>query len=701
MENKNVKKYIVGIDTGGTFTDITVVDNEGNVTSAKSPSTPKNFSEGIINGLREAAKPLNITEEELISNCEIINHGMTVATNALINRKGAKTGLITTKGFEDIIFIMKARGKCLGLPEIEIKHQTRCQKPEPIVPKQYVKGVTERIDCFGNVVFSLNIEEVKAAAKSLVEDCGMESLAVCLLWSLTNPSHEKEIQRIIAEIYPHIEVSISSDIAPLVGEYERTVTTVFNAYLKPETKSYLKSLEDYFLKKKLRTSILIMQSHGGISTIRKAMDAPVFTIGSGPTGGVISSLIWGKELGYTNIVTTDVGGTSFDVSLIVNNDPMRTEEAILNQYRLRLQMVNVISIGAGGGSVGWIDPAMNTLKVGPRSMGADPGPACYDRGGGEATLVDSDVVLGYLNPEYFLGGRMKLNKDNSMRAIKKLADQLGMDVVETARGMRKIACSNMADLIQNQIMFKGYDPQNFVIFLYGGGGPEFGAEYSKFSGVKEAIMLYKASTFSAFGIGGSDVIYTKATTELHHMPTKPEKVNHVFSRLEESILNELKGDGFNVEDVLIVREASLRYGRQVNYVNIPVKGGELNSKDMDQLTIDFENRYEAIYGKGSGHRSSGIELVNFRVYASIKTPKPVLMKYKRSNTIPKEAFSGKREVFFEDRFIETRIYRWEKLRPGNQIEGPAMIEAEFTTGAMPQNMTATVDNYLNIHLRLS
>lgn len=698
MKNQNAKKYIVGIDTGGTFTDVTVVDSEGYVTSAKSPSTPKNFAEGVINGLREAATLLNISEAELISNSEVINHGMTVATNALINRKGAKTGLITTKGFEDIIFIMKARGKCLGLSEIEIKHQTRCKKPEPIVPKEFVKGVTERTDCFGNVIVPLNIDEVKAAAKSLVEDRGVESLAVCLLWSLTNPFHEKEIQRIIAEIYPYVEVSISSDIVPLVGEYERTVTTVFNAYLRPETKSYLKSLEDFFLRNKLGSSVLIMQSHGGISTIRKVMDAPVFTIGSGPTGGVISSLIWGKELGYRNIVTTDVGGTSFDVSLIIDNDPIRTDEAVLNQYRLRLPMVNVISIGAGGGSVGWIDPAMNTLKVGPQSMGADPGPACYDRGGCEATLVDSEVILGYLNPEYYLDGRMKLNKDNSVRAIKKLADKLGMDVVETARGMRKIACSDMADLIQNQIMFKGYDPQNFVAFLYGGGGPEFGAEYSKFSGLKEAIFLYKASTFSAFGIGCSDVIYTKATSELHYMPTKPEKVEDVFGRLEKSILNELKADGFKIEGVLINREASLRYGRQVNYVNIPVKGGELNSNDMDQLIIDFENRYEAIYGKGSGHKSSGIELVNFRVYATIKTPKPVLTKYERSSTSPKEAHAGKRKVYFEDRFIDANIYRWGKLRPGNKIEGPAIIEAEFTTGAIPQNMTATVDDYLNIHL---
>lgn len=698
MKAKHPKKYIMGIDTGGTFTDVTVVDNEGYVTSAKSPSIPKNFAKGIINGLGEAAALLNISEEELVHNSEVINHGMTVATNALINRKGAKTGLITTKGFEDIIFIMKARGKCLGLPEIEIKHQTRCNKPDPIVPKHLVKGVTERIDCFGNVIVPLNINEVKAAAKSLVEEGGAESLAVSLLWSLTNSSHEKEIQRVIAEMYPDMEVSISSDIVPLVGEYERTVTTVFNAYLRPETKSYLKHLEKYFLDKKLRSSVLIMQSHGGISSIRKAMEAPVFTIGSGPTGGVISSLMWGKELGYNNVVTTDVGGTSFDVSLIVDGEPIRTEEAILNQYRLRLPMVNVVSIGAGGGSVGWIDPTMNTLKVGPQSMGADPGPACYDKGGHQATLVDSDIILGYLNPDYYLDGKMKLNKANSLRAMKELAEKLGMDEVETARGMRKIACSNMADLIVNEIICQGYNPQNFAAFLYGGGGPEFGAEYIKSSGLKKAILLYKASTFSAFGIGCSDIIYTKATSELHHMPTNPEKIEDAFNRLETSTLRELKADGFNTEDVLISREASLRYGRQVNYVNIPVKGGALDASDMDQLIEDFEKRYEAIYGKGSGHRSSGIELVNFRIYSVRKMQKPVLMKYEKSGKSPKDAYVGKRQVYFEDRFIDTNVYRWEKLKPGNSVEGPAIIEAAFTTGAIPQDMTATVDDYLNIHM---
>lgn len=700
MEKKKDRKYIVGIDTGGTFTDVTVVDDRGYITSAKAQSTPKDFFQGIVNALKEAARCLDVTEEELISNCKVVNHGMTVATNALINRRGAKTGLITTKGFEDIIFIMKARGKCLGLPEREIKRQTRCRKPDPIVHKQLVRGVTERIDCFGDVVVPLNGPEVEAATRYLVEQCGVESLAVSLMWSLTNPVHERRIREIITQMYPNVELSISSDIVPIVGEYERTVTTVFNAYLKPETKAYLKRVKKYFTEKGLGTSPLIMQAHGGISTVRKAMESPVFTIGSGPTGGAICSLIWGKELGYDHIITTDVGGTSFDVSLIVNSELTRTEEAIVNQYKLRLPMVNVVSIGAGGGSICWFDSATNTLKVGPQSVGADPGPACYGKGGREATLVDGDVILGYLNPEHFLGGRMKLIKDNSRKAIEDLGRRLGMDVYETARGMRRIACAQMTDLIQNQVMLKGYDPRDFVIFLYGGGGPEFGAEYSRASGAKKAVMLYKAATFSSFGIGGSDIVYTKAITELHHMPADAAKINNVFARLEDGLVGELEEEGFQIENIAILREASLRYGRQVNYLDIPVRNGEICSSGVQQMMIDFETRYESIYGKGAGHKSSGIEAVNFRVYATIETLKPVLKKYGRSKESLKKAFVEKREVYFEDRFIETPVYRWERLEPGMFIEGPAIIEAEFTTGPIPPSMVATVDDYLNIHLAM-
>jgi len=692
------KEYIIGIDTGGTFTDITIIDEKGEVKNSKALSTPKDFSIGIMNSIKEMADIIEIRPDELLSIATVVNHGMTVATNTLINRSGAKTGLITTKGFEDTILIMKARGKCLGLPEIEIKHQARCKKPDPIVPRELIKGVTERIDCFGNIVVPLNGKEVEDAVIYLVEKKEVEAIAICTLWSLANPAHENEIKKIAQKMYPKLAISCSSEIVPMVGEYERTVTTVFNAYLMPETKGYLDNLYTSLKKKKLKAPLMIMQAHGGVATVESAKEAPVFTIGSGPTGGVIAGLMWGKELGYKNIITTDVGGTSFDVGVIVDEEPIRRDDAVINQYKLRLPMVDVVSIGAGGGSIAWFDPITKTVKVGPKSAGADPGPACYDLGGTEPCLADSDIILGFLNPDNFLGGRMKLNKEKAILAMKKLAGYLDMDVVEVARGIRNIACSQMADLIQNQVLFKGYNPQDFVMFLFGGAGPEFGAEYGKLAGVKEMIMFYNASTFSAFGIAASDILYIKNISELHHMPADPEKVTNSFERLEREVIEELSKEGFKIDEVTILREAQLRYGRQVNYVDVPVKAGKLSSFDINQISENFEKRYEALYGKGSGHKASGIEMVNLKIYANIMGQNPKLAKYSRGSSNPSQAFVSEREVYFKDKFLKTKIYTWEKLRPGNVISGPACVEAKLTTGVIPPDMKGRVDEYLNIHL---
>ncbi|MDY6862300.1 MAG: hydantoinase/oxoprolinase family protein [Thermodesulfobacteriota bacterium] len=691
-------EYIIGIDTGGTFTDITIIDEKGEVTNNKALSTPRDFSVGIMNAVNEGAASMGINRDQLLSRSVVVNHGMTVATNTLINRSGAKTGLITTKGFEDTILIMKARGKCLGLPEIEIKHQARCKKPEPIVPKELIKGVTERIDCFGKVVVTLNVKEVENAIKDLVEWKGVEAVAICTLWSHANPSHEMEIERIVEKMYPELAVTRSSRIVPLVGEYERMVTTVFNAYLMPETKGYLDNLHNSLKEERLKSPLMIMQAHGGVATVERAKEAPVFTVGSGPTGGVIAGLMWGKELGYKNIITTDVGGTSFDVGVIVEEEPLRRDDAIINQYQLRLPMVDVVSIGAGGGSIAWFDSITNTIKVGPQSAGADPGPACYDLGGKKPCLADSDIILGFLNPDNFLGGRMKLNREKAISAMGELADNLNMDVVEAARGVRDIACSQMADLIQNQVLFKGYNPRDFVMFLFGGAGPEFGAEYGSLAGVREMVMLYNASTFSAFGIAGSDILYVQNISELHHMPCDPQEINDSLLAIEKKIIEELEMEGFRKDAVVVSREAQLRYGRQVNYVDIPIKNGKLTSSDINRMADNFEARYEALYGKGSGHKASGIEMVNLRVYANISIQNPRLAKFSKGSSSPSAAFDAEREVYFKDRFLKTKIYTWENLMPGNIIEGPACIESRLTTGVILPEMKGSVDEYLNIHL---
>jgi len=698
MDKKIDKEYVIGVDTGGTFTDITVIDQEGKIIHEKSPSTPPDFSIGIMNSIAQAAKTMALDMETLISRTSVFNHGMTVATNMIINRAGSKTGLITTKGFEDTILIMKARGKCLGLSEMEIKHQARCQKPEPFVPKHLIRGVTERIDCFGNIVVPLNHNELDEIVRDLVEHQKVEAIAICTLWSLTNQVHEKEIEDLIHQKYPEVFVSRSSELVPLLGEYERTVTTVFNAYLMPETRKYLTSLDNSLKRKKLSFSPMIMQAAGGITPIEEAMIAPVFTISSGPAGGMIGSSILGEILGYKNIITTDVGGTSFDVGLIIDGEPLRKDDAVLDQYALRLPMIDVSSIGAAGGSVVWYDEISHTMKIGPQSMGAFPGPACYGRGGSVPTLADVDLILGFLDPDSFFGGRMRLDKEKASAAMDTVASKLGMDIYEAARGARRLACVIMANLIENKVLFRGYDPRECVMFLFGGGGPEFGSEYGRQSGAKELIMLRESSTLSAFGIAVSDILYQELVSEIYFMPGNPKSITQSYEKLEEKILNLFEKQGFNEKDVLLTREGQLRYGRQVNYVSVPVPSGELSEYDVKKIMDDFEIHYETLFGKGSGYKKAGIEMVNLKVYGVVKTTRPSLRKLKKRGQNPSLAQKGSREVYLEDTFSTVPVFDWEKLEPGNILAGPAIVESTFTTGVILNHMEGQIDEYRNIHV---
>ena len=698
MNETTEKEYIIGIDTGGTFTDIVVIDRAGKIIYQKASSTPPDFSQGIMEAISEAAKSLRVEEEALLSKAYIFNHGMTVATNAIINRSGAKTGLITTKGFEDTILIMKARGKCLGLSEMEIKHQARCQKPEPFVDKDLIRGVTERIDCFGNIVVPLNQEELQKILRDLIELHKVESIAICTLWSIANPCHEEEIEAKIRQRYPEVSVSRSSGLIALLGEYERMVTTVFNAYLTPETQKYLVNLNSVLKDKKLSASPMIMKADGGVIPIEQAIRESVFTISSGPAGGVMASRTLGKMLGYDNIITTDVGGTSFDVGVIIEGDPLRKDSAVINQYALRLPMIDVTSIGAGGGSVIWYDEVTRTLKVGPQSMGAYPGPACYDTGGLSPTLTDADLILGILNPEGFAGGKIRLNRDKAVKAMEQVASKLGMDIYETARGARRLACSIMADLIQNQVLFRGYDPRECVMFLFGGGGPEYGTEYGVASGVRELVMFPQSPALSALGIATSDILHSEIVSELYRMPADPELMTRSYERLEEKVIHFFEQEGFDKKDVVLIREAQLRYGRQVNYVSVPVKQGKLLQDDVKKIMDDFEKRYENLYGKGSGYKRAGIELVNLRVYGMIEAPHFSLKKVKSSGTSPKSAKKGMRKIYLDGTFTEAPVFDWDRLKPKNIIPGPAIIESDFATGVVLRGMKGKVDEYLNIHI---
>ncbi|HME45579.1 MAG TPA: hydantoinase/oxoprolinase family protein [Syntrophorhabdales bacterium] len=692
--------YTIGIDTGGTFTDVVVIGGKGAVTTGKALSTPPTFTEGIMNGLENTARSLRTSVDGLLRETDVFVLGTTIATNTIINRSGAKTGLVATVGHEHVHHI--ARGglsKWAGLSESETREAYRTKKVEPLLPKALAKGVVERVDWKGSVVCPLNIEDAKQAIGSLVQQ-GVESIAVCLLWSFSNPAHEKELGKILSEEYPNIYSSISHELAPSLGEYARANTTIIDGYIGPETTRFLTSLDKFLSGKGLKHPMLVMQAHGGCVVGREAR--PFTTFSSGPAAGVIASKYLGELLGHENIITTDVGGTSFDISLIVKGLLTYAREPVVARFPVAFPMVDVISIGAGGGSIAWIDPLTGLLRVGPRSAGAYPGPACYGFGGIEATVTDADLVLGYLNPDYFLGGTMKLHSDRARDAIKKLADSLGWDVTTTAAGIYDIVNAKMADLVRSATIERGYNPSEFALFAYGGNGPMHAAVYAGELGVSSIVIPSVASTFSAFGSATSDILHSHRMFRFSPMPMDADSFNQNFQALEGMVNKELEADGIKKDDRVFNYAVDMRYGAQYYALRMAIERKNYDAEAMEGLCRQFDDLYESLYGKGSEYTLlSGRFVTSFMVDGIGKIPKPVLSKHDLRSPDASQAVKEKREVFFRayNTYRPTDIYDYAQLRAGNMILGPAIIEAVQTTIVIPPGRQATVDEYLNVIIK--
>ncbi|MDP2659929.1 MAG: hydantoinase/oxoprolinase family protein, partial [Dehalococcoidia bacterium] len=524
-------EYVIGIDTGGTFTDVVAIDGEGKTITGKAPTTAENLSEGIMNALEDIARQVGVGLGDLLAETKIFKFSGTIATNTLLTRTGAKTGLITTAGFEDTLYIARSISAWAGLSEEEVRHVYRQEKPEPLVPKSLVRGVTERVDWKGSEVCVLDTEEVRQAARSLAAE-GVRSIAVCFMWSVRNGAHEAEAERIIAEECPGVYLSVSHKVAPSLGEYERFTTTVINAYLGPVVAGFLSGLQKTLREKGFKGQALVMQAHGGCVYPHEAL--PVHTIQSGPSAGVIASKNEGQVLGHSNVMTTDVGGTSFDVGLVAEGSWIYAREPVIGKFHVSFPIIEVVSIGAGGGSVAWVDQ-LGVLHVGPQSAGAHPGPACYGQGGTEATVTDADLVLGYLNPDYFLGGRMKLYPDKAREAIQKLAERIGMDVTRTAAGIFEIANAHMAGLLTSHVVGRGHDPRDFVVFAYGGAGGMHTAFYAAEAGVQEVVVPAAAATYSALGAATADLLHSAQSYDFVAMPMDPDRFNGNFKDLEAQV----------------------------------------------------------------------------------------------------------------------------------------------------------------------
>ena len=693
-------QYIVGVDIGGTFTDCVVVSDRGNITIGKALSTPDDFSQGAVDALGDAARNLGLADEaSLLSATHLFFHACTVGENTLITRAGARTGLITTKGFADTLLMMRGR-ITEGLTEAEADHLAALSKPEPFVPRRFTEEVFERIDYKGSVIIPLTGADAAKAICGLV-DKGVESIAICLLWSVLNDSHERLCAEVLRKQFPKLFFSLSHEVAPFVGEYERMVTTVFNAYIGPKISAYLNNLDRTLRAKGLGREPLIMQAYGGVLGMQATQKNAVGAIESGPTSGVVGSQFLGRQIGEDNILATDMGGTTFKVSVIRAGQIERDYKPVFMRYNILSPKIWVESIGAGGGSIAWMDEEMGLLKVGPQGAGAKPGPVCYGLGGKEPTVSDANLVLGYLNENYFLGGRMKLDKAGAIKAIEeKIANPLGMSATEAASGVFRIANAHMSDLIRKATVERGYDPRQFVLFAYGGAAPVHAGRYAAQLGVKKIIVPVTASVHGATGLISSDVVYEYGKSDHLVIPVDLARVNQNFAALVEQATNDLRAAGFADKDIKINRSVDMRYRYQVHELNVPFAVGtaSITTSEMEMLYDRFDELYENAYGKGSAYREAGKEIITFRVSGAGALMKPALEREGCTERSPERAFKGQREVYFEEfnKFVPTAVYDFDRLTAGAEIPGVAVIETPVTTILINPKDRAVVDALRNV-----
>lgn len=691
--------YILAVDIGGTFTDAVLISlNDRWQIQGKVRSRPNNPALSVLDAVEVLAKEAGSTPREILQETVKFAHGTTLTTNVMVTWSGARVGLLTTQGFGDEIFIMQARGRVAGLGLAERRHYRKTDKPPAIVPRERVIEVRERIDHAGRVVIPLTEEEADRAIKELLEH-DVDSVAISLLWSPVNPRHEQLLKERLQRWAPHLPVSVSHEIAPVLGEYPRTATAVVNAYVEPTVHAYLTNLEKGLRERGLSRPILVLQAGGGVAQVEETV--PVNTIESGPAAGVVGAKAVAEQLGIDNVIAADVGGTTFDISLLVNRQWSLAPETVINQYSLQIPMIDIVSLGAGGGSIAWVDEGR--LRIGPQSAGADPGPAAYGWGGTEPTVTDADVVLGYYGEDRLLAGQFPLRADLARQAIKEhIADKLfDGDVIRAAAGIRKIVTSQMGDLIRKTTIQRGIDPRRFVLMAYGGAGPLHAATFCKGLGINHIVVPPQATVFSAYGAALSDIQYTA----LRSLPRGTVddnllRVNEGFAEMEWEAREVLARQGIPEDKVRIVRWAEMRYDRQIHDIRVllPASG----ALDADTIKQAFLKRYTELYSSRSVMAGTPIRILRVGLEAHGQTEKPEIVELPASTEPLSAARLSTRSVFWveTDSFEETTIYDGRLLKPGHQLVGPAIIELPGTTIAVPPAARVEIDGFNNTHIWL-
>jgi N-methylhydantoinase A len=687
--------WAIGVDIGGTFTDCVGIGPDGRLHYAKALSThDTDASEGVIAALEELAKGTEQTTAELLNQTTRLGHGTTIGTNLLVERRGAKVGLITTAGHRDALTMMRGAGRTAGIPIDRVFDVRATSKPEPLVARAAIVEVQERVGADGSIIAPMDDGHARETVQALLaSDEQFEGVAVTLLWSFRNPAHEQRLGELIGELAPDAFVTLSSEAAPRQGEYERTVAAVINSYVGPASVTYLNRLAERLSEAGFSGRLLVMQANGGVADIEQARSSPIRLLGSGPAGGIAGVSVLAERAGHENVIATDMGGTSFEVGLLVDGRPIVAGQQIIGQYTFHQPHLDARSIACGGGSIASISTD-GGLRVGPQSAGSHPGPAAYGRGGTEPTVTDADVVLGLLSPEAFLGGGMQLDADAARTAVNTIAKPLELSVEEAAAGILRVNNHAAATLIRQRTLEQGLDPRDFVVYAYGGAGPLHAWGYAAELGARQVVIPLGngASTLSAYGIAAGDLVQHHEVECRARSPISPDELQAAVDRAEESAQEAMPGS-----DAQLSRVALMRYAEQLlQSVPVPIGPGPITEDTCAQLLQDFDAEYERQFGAFAKALFAVVEVFAVRVEARV----PAEVRDARADA-PSEPSqpTGTRQVHWPDTGpAATPIYDGATLAAGQAIDGPAVIELAYTTVpvAAGQKLTrdAQTDNLL-------
>jgi N-methylhydantoinase A len=679
--------YRIGIDVGGTFTDFLLALADGSSKIYKVLSTPQDPSIGTLNGLKEMASDQQLSLEEFLGYVAVIVHGTTVTTNAVLTYTGAKTALLTTKGLRDTLEMRR------GIRERQ--YDNLYPNAEPLVERYMRLPVTERVDYKGEIVTPLDTDDVENAVNFMANE-GVEAVAVCFMNAFANNQHEEEVGRIIEQKIPDAYLTISNRILPSIRFYDRVSTTVLNSYVGPTLKRYLSALISNLQKAKYDGVLLIMQSNGGVISPELAIEKAAVTLLSGPAGGPVAGVEYTAVQGYDDCITVDMGGTSFDAAMVKDKTPMVTTSGEINRLKLALPMLNVVTIGAGGGSIGWIDEG-GLLRMGPRSAGANPGPACYDLGGELPTCTDADLVLGYLDKDFFAGGRIPLNLNNSQDAIREhIAKPLKVDLEEAAAGMYSVINVNMAAAVREVSVKQGYDPRDFPLVVAGGAGPNHACMIALELEIPVMIIPKESSIFCAAGMLRSDLKHDFVSTYVTLLDdADPATFKNSFSDMEAAGIKLLKAEGIPQNRIEHIYALDLRYLKQYHEVNVEITSGEIQRLDLSAISARFHKKHNELFGYSLEEEQTPVELINLRIMCIGQTLKPEFQAEELKRSDPSKALKKSRRVFLplQKRFEEIDVFDGAKLNFGNKVLGPAIIEQVNTTTFVTPEYNLLVDKY--------